>query len=524
MRHERHFFKYRSPVDGAEVAFHVVAPAAPPAEPLPVVWLLHDNLPLPTAAEFVEEALKQASAWLPAMQDGAAGLLVQPFGRGNGCWIGPAGRDLFDVRAEVQRRFLVEPGSGSLLGVGAGATGALQLAAWFPHEFAAVAALGPWAEDLFDLPWGVDDWPDWEAPQRRALAPRALATNLANLPVWLEVAVHQHGHAGTATPEHARRLAEALAELKAPATLVESPRRGPSDRHLLWNWLAAARRAPTPAAFGCRAYFPRGAGPPWLNLAQVAEPGKPGAAVLAPRAGGGWSIRTRGVAELKLRRDSAAPYALDGALLPPPTEAEESWRRVEDGWRPVPAPRGGKRAELGGPPFDMFWDAVTIVVGTLGDEAETAAQRAFGADLAARWKSGADSACAHPGAGAVDLEFPVVADRDVADDPPFDQHLVLIGSPWTNLLAARWRERLPVQWNDRQAPMVRGQAYGEPWDTVFALGPHPEAQDRYVFVIAPATPGALPFAARARVATLPDFLALRANQPQAWGYFGADWK
>ena len=98
-------------------------------------------------------------------------------------WLGIGGLDLFDTYSALRAQFPCADDATSLLGIGAGATGALQLACWFPDRFAALALIAPWADDRQDLPLGVKDWPEWEKAQRRAVSPLALVGNLDEIPI-----------------------------------------------------------------------------------------------------------------------------------------------------------------------------------------------------------------------------------------------------------------------------------------------------------------------------------------------------
>src|SRR5688572_4425095 len=151
---DQHVLKVRSSVDGREIPFHVSAPSQLPKSPLPFAFLLHDSLVDPSPGAFVEEAFRRAEEWRSALVEGPPALLVQPWGRGNASWFGPAGRALFDVWEELQDHFRIAP-TAALLGTGAGGEGAIQLAAHFSSRFSAVAAVNPWTDDRLNLPLGM---------------------------------------------------------------------------------------------------------------------------------------------------------------------------------------------------------------------------------------------------------------------------------------------------------------------------------------------------------------------------------
>jgi len=181
---DQHLLKVRSPVDGKEIPYHVSAPNPLPTSPIPLVFLLHDTLADPSSSAFIELAFQTASNWSSALAMGPTALLVQPWGRGNAGWLGPAGRALFDVWNQLEDQFLL-PDSAALFGVGAGGCGAIQLAAQFPERFRAVSAVNPWTDERLCLPFGIDDHPVWETDARRSVRPINLALKLAGKSIVL---------------------------------------------------------------------------------------------------------------------------------------------------------------------------------------------------------------------------------------------------------------------------------------------------------------------------------------------------
>ena len=206
---ETHVLKVRSSVDGREIPYHVSAPKPLPKTPLPLVFLLHDSLADPSAGAFIEETFRAAANWNKAMADGSPGLLVQSWGRGNGAWFGAGGRALFDVWEQVQDQFVVTA-KAAVIGMGAGGTGALQLAAQLPDHFCAVSAINPWVDERLELEIGAAQAPAWESDARAQIRPVDLAPRLTKPAISLARASTGDALGDVVCKRHFRAMAAAL--------------------------------------------------------------------------------------------------------------------------------------------------------------------------------------------------------------------------------------------------------------------------------------------------------------------------
>lgn len=134
--------------------------------------------------------------------------------------------------------------------------------------------------------------------------------------------------------------------------------------------------------------------------------------------------------------------------------------------------------------FERELDQSLIIHGTLAEsDAQREAATALQEKLAARWAN---------------IRVPIKADIDVKDDELKRVHVLLIGRPSTNALAARWAKALPIAFGPASFT-VGGQTYADANTWVVAAGPNPLARDRSVVILAglsaPATwrcPRALP--------------------------------
>ena len=559
---DRHVFHYRSTVDDTEQPYVVCAPAnAPSDQKLPVVFLLHDILSQPEPGSFVEEGFRHAADWLPALMAVAPSILVQPFGRGNAGWLGLGGRDFFDVRGRLIEQFPCDPQAMSLLGIGAGATGALQLSCWFPDQFAAVAAVGAWTDARAGLPLGANCWPTWERAQREAVSPRDLVDNLSNLPVHIEHPWWFGGLAGTAGPEHFGCLQSSLDKRKIAYQAgpngqeVCLRRECPNDRQALLEWLLAHRVADQSAAIRFKTYGLRASRCHWLQIGQLRAAGRPGW-MRAEISSQGGRIKTKGIQSVALRIPEAAGRQSSWSLqvdkqpvsfLGRPGNLGGRWihlERLAGGWQctdaepsrepwpfdPANAPGLVKSPAVSGPVMDLHWDAPLLVPGSLGTEAENDLMQQFAEHLRARWQSGEDSANPHPGDRSVAVSYPLRLDSAVNEGCLGQHHLVLIGTPKTNLLLARFRAHLPCRWTDdpdtgqTMSFTINDRQYDDPRDTAFFVCPNPQCCTCYLLVVTANRVSALARAASVMTAFLPDFLVHRGERVLDWGYFGPDWQ
>ena len=566
----RHVFRSRSTVDGTEQPYVVCAPRdLDPGQSAPILFVLHDTLADPTTGGFVEMALRRAADWLEALEATPPLILVQPFGRGNAGWLGIGGRDLFDTHSALRTQFPCDDDAVSLLGIGAGATGALQLACWFPDRFAALALIAPWADDRQELPLGIKDRPDWEKAQRRAVNPLTLAGNLDEIPIHLEHPWWFHGIDGSAGPEHHAALSAAfegrttpirVPDQADPSDALDLGRSCPSDLPGLLRWLAEQRRDGERKTLRFTTYSLRSNRVDRLRIDRLSRFGAPGS-IKAKRGGKGFKVKTHGVEALSIRLTADSARAADVvridkrdfSLPAVDHDAPEAWvrfERVAKQWRLLDVAEAVDAASDDSPEsdgaettiqplrksptapglmMDLRWGAVAFVPGTLGDEPTNERQRALAERWRDRWRTGADSLNPHPADHTSGVDYPVRTDVDVTESELAERNLVLIGSPSTNLLLARFRAALPCEWYDRSVDECSsfsfgGRRYEDPRDALLLVYPNPRHPQRSLLVVTGADPRAFGSVANLSTAYLPDFLVLRGTRVLDWGYFDADWR
>lgn len=540
---EHHLLYHRSVLDGTDQPCLVSAPTGA-IERAILIFFLHDGLAEPTSAAFVEEAFREASRWRAKLEQGPPAVFAQPYGRGNAGWIGPGGRDLFDLWETLAARFPVSPEKARLIGLGMGGTAALLLASWFPHRFEAVVARGAWSDERQGPLIGVEP-PAWERPQRRALSPRLLARNLAGTPLWLDHPWWRHGMCKTASRSHFNRL---RAELRRRGVEVTTPaavdgalaRRQALAESECLEWLLRPHpQSPLTERFRCptaRASIARG-----LFIDPTDAPAT--ATVRARWKSSSVSLKTRRVREIALEPgdDRVVQVSLDKQTIEHPVQCPARFERLARRWLPMEKELGCPPEEvagdaivksrgLGGPVMDLFWDRVILSPGTLGEQSDNERMAALARELQTAWSVDLGGLQPYPGVQGVDLSFEIKSDAELAREALPSAHLVCIGRPGLHLLMARWQNQLAAQWmpdDQRSSAMgvrLGSRVFRERLDALVLLAPHPEVAGKYLLVIAPNDTESLGSVARLNVPLLPDVTLLRDGRVARWGYFDVDWR
>ena len=401
---------FRSTVDGSEQPYALYVPKTyDPARRFPLVVSLHEEesnhvlhlrqvFGIPP--RYGETGRRGLDALAPAH---AVDFLVAcPFARGSMGYQGIAEQDVYDVLADVERRYRVDQDRVYLTGSSMGGGGALWLALTRPDVWAAAA---PVCADVF--------------PGTAELAPNAL-----HLPIRL-----YHGDADPAVPvESSRQWQRLLLSLRSPVEYIEFP----GVRHNAWDlayrngaifdWFAPIRRAADPDRVRLATRSLRYASAWWARI--DAMPRGVLASLDAVRSAAGIRVETQEVDAFTLST-AAKAVTIDGSPVRLRPLAPRSFSRTERGWTQSPS----AAAALQGPIVEAV-DGRHIYVYGAGDE------RARGyAQAAAAWSSSRSH---------LNLALPVKSDREVDDDDLAGANLVLFGTPQTNRLMARFAPQYPL--------------------------------------------------------------------------------
>jgi pimeloyl-ACP methyl ester carboxylesterase len=414
---------YRSTVDGSEQPYALYVPKSyDPARRYPVVLSLHEeesNHVVNLKRVFGIPARYGETGWQAlnslAVPRAVDYLVACPFARGTMGYQGIAEQDVYDVLADVKRRYPVDEDRVYLTGSSMGGGGALWLALTRPDVWAAVAPVCP---DVF--------------PGTADLAPNAL-----HLPMRFF-----HGDLDPAVAvESSRQWQRRLLMLDSPVEYIEFP----GVRHNAWDfaykngvifdWFDKYRRDANPDRVRLAARDLRYGAAWWVRIDALA----PGALALvdAVRSAGGVRVLTQDVDAFTLAATAMAATAkavtakavtIDGAAVRLRPAAALSFTKTPQGWRQNPPPA----AALQGPIVEAVNARHIYVYGA--DDVQT---RRY-AESAAAWSSNRSR---------LNLTLPVKSDREVTDDDLDSASLVLFGTPQTNRLVARFAAQFPLALN-----------------------------------------------------------------------------
>ena len=377
------------------------------------------NLPSETDAE--------ATRHFPPLRE-VEFIVASPYARGTMGYQGIPEKDVYDVLADVKRRFPIEDDRVYLTGLSMGGGGSLWLGLTHPDLWAAVAPVCPAAPD------GVED----------------LAGNALNLPMRFF-----HGEGDPVVPvETSRKWQRRLLNLGVPAEYVEYP----NVRHNAWDyayrngeifdWFARFRRErhPQRVRFATTSYQYDSAY--WVQLDSF-TPGN--LASLDARFTGPnmLEVTTSGLDGFTLKLSGHPRFTpaqpvkvtVDGAVFRRKTADSLSFSHADGAWKaghdgPFP---GGKRPGAEGPLAAAFASRHIYVYGTADSPgAEELQSRREIAAKAAEWS--------YPRPHLL-LTFPVKADKDLTRDDLTGANLILFGTSETNRIIARYADRLPIALN-----------------------------------------------------------------------------
>jgi predicted esterase len=440
---------YLSDIDDTDQPYAIYVPKAySSARKYPLVISLHgpySNHRLDLRRVFgkgnrLGETDAEASRYWPAMRD-IDMFVASPLGRGTMGYKGLAERDVYDVLADVKRRFSIDEDRVYLTGISMGGGGALWLGLTRPDVWAAVSAVAP------AVPEGTEP----------------LVGNALNVPVRI-----YQGELDPIVPANeTRQWQQRLENAGVKSEYVEYK----GLRHNAWDvaykdgavfdWMAAHRRVRFPERVRFSATSYKHGAAYWVRF-DVFTPGELANIDARFTAKGKLTIATKALdgftLELKGHPMAGGPIvvAVDGVELR--TRASDSVhfaRAPKGGWRFAPsAVQTAKHLGAEGPISDALSARHVYVYGTRaaadGDEIQ---RRRAVAQQAAEWSTARLRLM---------LTFRVLADDDVSAGEMQNANLVLFGTKETNSVIAKYANRLPMSLNAGAADY--GMVYVYPID------------------------------------------------------------
>ncbi len=345
-------------------------------------------------------------------------LIACPYARGTMGYRGIAEKDVYDVLADVKRRFPVDEDRVYLTGISMGGSGALWLALTRPDVWAAVAPVCP-------LPGGGAE---------------ELAANGLQVPIRLF-----HGDQDPIAPvATSRTWQRRLQDAGVNADYIEFP----GARHNAWelaykggaifDWFATFRRNrfPDRVRFVTRSY--RYSSAYWVKIDGL-TPG------LAATIDAGWTgtgqlhIQTQNIDGFTVAVGGHATprvVEIDGAEVRVKAAPSLAFSKVAGHWQPGRFVPSGKRPGVEGPISEAVSGRQIYVYGAGGTRtAEELEARRRVAETAAAWSTARSR---------LSLRLAVKADTAVTAADIDSADLVLFGTPETNSLIARFAGSLPL--------------------------------------------------------------------------------
>jgi predicted esterase len=412
-----------SSIDGSQQQYAIYVPRSfEPSKQYGLLISLHSEdsnhrQNLAQVLGIVGRSTTPAGTGFPPLGDGKL-IVACPLARGTMGYQGIAEQDVYDVVADVERRYPVDRDRIYLTGISMGGGGALWLAETRPDIWAGVVAMCP------------DSMPGSEE----------LAANLLNVPVRL-----YHGELDTIVPvTSSRGWHRRLLDAGVPAAYTEYP----ETRHNVWtvayardgafDWLAAQRRNRWPERVHLVARSYRYSSAYWVQM-DALTPGVPAEIDARREANGDVQVTTKNMDGFTLTPHDPQPaqIAIDGTVVRLKRGAPLAFNKSAAGWRQGSVAAAGKRAGAEGPIVRAFWGRQIYVYGTLGAHGdEEIVERRKAAESAANWSTVREH---------LQLTFPVKADREVTAADLESADVILFGTAESNALVARLADRLPIE-------------------------------------------------------------------------------
>jgi pimeloyl-ACP methyl ester carboxylesterase len=425
-----------SDVDDTEQPYALYLPKDfRPAKKYPLVIMLHgagSNHRLALRRVFGQSNLKdendvEATRYFPEWRD-IDYIVAAPLARGTMGYQGIPEKDVYDVLADVKKRFAIDEDRVYLTGLSMGGGGTLWIGLSRPDVWAAIAPVCP-------------------APPEAAVD---IAPNALNFPVHF----FQGGADTLVAPARTREWAKRLEDLGTKVEYTEYPGVGHNSwenaykDEAIFDWFSKFRRNRFPDRVRFSTSWYKYDSAYWVRIDEL-TPGSPALIDARFTAPNRLEITTSALDAFTLNLAGHPKFSasrpleitLDGTAFNAQVKDSLPLSRRDGVWVAAKheAPPNSKRPGAEGPISEALAGRHIYVYGTGGSPS--------GEELQAR-RSEATGAADWSSAGSFDrvLVFPrVVADRDVRPSDLASSNLVLFGTRETNSLIEKFSDRLPIQ-------------------------------------------------------------------------------
>jgi predicted esterase len=412
-------------------------------------------------------------------------FVITPSGYGNTMYRDLGEDDTLQLLAWVLGRYPIDPDRVSITGMSMGGIGAASIPLKHPGIFAAAEPLCGYhsyfvRRDITGHP--LRPWETFLAAERSNVF---WAENGQHLPLYIV-------HGTLDQPEANSGVLIKRYEDLGYSVEHEHPKLG----HNVWQttyedlkgakWLLQRVRDAHPREVRLRTMRLRDGDDAWVHLTELAAPDQWGEVVARGAGPGAITVKTSGVRELRLDRDSDVTgsggrlkVSIDGArLVFEDGVAPVMHRSVgSDGtpgeWAPGPADHAGiaKRGEVTGPIRDVFHEPILFVYGASDPTQTRANEEVARAWAAIRW--------------GVTVQYPVMSDVEFLERGQAlanDKALFLVGNAASNQVTRALDDKLPIHVEGGAVVMGKERFEGEEVGAAF-IRPNPLRPERYVVVV-----------------------------------------
>ncbi|MFB3905544.1 MAG: heparinase II/III family protein [Acidobacteriota bacterium] len=503
---------YRSAVDGSVQPYSVLLPTSyDPSRRYPLILLLHGAHVTGWAQNIISYEPKE---WV---------IQVAVHDRGNNRYRDIGEVDLYEVLAEINRLYLIDPDRIYLSGHSMGGYGTWFQATRYPDRWAAISPQAGYTNySLYQKSLVSTANPAQEAFQKRLLeywSPLSFAENLLHVPAYVVHGAKDDNIVVT----HARQMVERLRELKYRVVYDENPEGGHwwgprgqgygvevVDKPAISTFFQEhSRRATTPAHVIYKTDTLRYRKAYWVEIDELEEDNAPARIEAWAEADNTIKTVVSNIRQFTLRLDRA-PVKADREVVIL-VNGKRAFRGRHRSFGPVTLrgqggsysripvqnpPEGRKRIrktpDLYGPVCDAFTGPFVLVTGRRDISANQAAAKAAGF-MIREWMTRANGIAQ------------VKEDSEVTEQDIAARNLILFGNPATNTLIARLEGSLPIKFTESGFQVGGGKIEGEGVGAVF-ICPNPLNPDRYVVIVGVMTASSFATAARLRLTELPDYV------------------
>ncbi len=500
---------YRSGIDGSLQPYGVSIPKNyDPTRKHPLTISLHGFAgPSYTREVFIIGG----SQSLTASESPYGMIFVSIYGRGNTSYRGLGENDVLCVLDEVMRHYSIDATRVYLTGFSMGGGGTWYLSNHYPDRFAAVAPMAGYC-DYRTADWSRDIKP-WALPSSRLyMGAVEMAENFLHVPQFIF-----HGDQDqSVSVAHSRSMAKRLKELEYDVIYKECPGLGHvclTDGFGLGEWFMMHAQNPIPSLVKYRTASLRHNRVYWVTVDRMQKSMEIAAIEAAVKARDRIEVTTQNIEQFTLQLrpellDRSKPITLSinqkTILTILPTNTPEISVDYAGGtWRYPAQPVGGliKNHDTPGLLDDVFHHRFIFVYGTAGDAAETQLNRAAATDLCNRM-TGADW-------DQIMGIFAVIPDTEVTEAVAEKNHLILVGRPASNKVAASIINQLPVRFDGKSVTALQTH-HGDDVMVLF-IHPNPRFPHRYVVLFYAVTPKQLVNMRWERWLS-PDYMIFRPNR------------